>query len=330
MNWIIHAARRLRKLGILGMNRRNAEFILDHNPRALFPVVDDKLKMLALCKRIGVPTPEVFAAIASFGKIKDLGALLEGRDEFVVKPNCGSGGRGILVVTGRQDRHFLRHNGDKITLDELRQHLSDTLSGMFSLGGHTDVVLLQQLIHLYPAFEKVSFKGIPDIRVVLYKNKPTLAMLRLPTRASGGRANLHQGGLGAGIDLATGITHHAVLFGKGITTHPDTGMSLIGIQVPFWRRILEMSAEVAAAVGLGYIGIDVVVDARHGPMLLEANARPGLAIQMANGMGLWHKLKEIDAATVSRSGRLDARQHPAQLVDVDRLHEASVKAGFDR
>lgn len=296
MFWFLRAARRLRQVGILSMNRRNAEFILDHNPRALFPLVDDKVKMRDLCVRIGVPTPEVFAAIASFGKLKDLGTLLQNRVDFVVKPNCGSGGRGILVVTGRDGEAFLRHNGDRVTLDDLRQHLSDILSGMYSLGGQADVALLQQRILLHEAFAPISFKGIPDIRVIVYKNEPAMAMLRLPTKASGGRANLHQGGLGAGVDLASGVTSHAVCFRQSITIHPDTGASLIGVQVPFWPRVLEMSEKVAAAVGLGYVGVDIVVDARHGPMLLEANARPGLAIQLANGQGLWHKLKAIDAA----------------------------------
>jgi alpha-L-glutamate ligase-like protein len=320
MFWIFRAARRLKKAGILGMNRRNAEFILDHNPRALFPIVDDKLKMRDLCLGHGVPMPEVFAAVASFGKLKDLGLLLKERTDFVVKPNCGSGGRGILVVTGRQGQDFLRHNGDKITLDDLRQHFSDILSGMYSLGGQTDVALLQQRVHLHAAFEPISFKGIPDIRIILYKNKPALAMLRLPTRASGGRANLHQGGLGAGIDLVTGCTHHAVLYRQSITIHPDTGASLIGVQVPFWPRVLDMSRQVAAAVGLGYVGVDIVVDARHGPMLLEANARPGLAIQAANGWGLWKKLKEIDAPAQT----FPAHERPEQPAPVWR-HDAPEK-----
>jgi alpha-L-glutamate ligase-like protein len=294
MFWLFQAARRLTELGILSMNRRNAEFILDRNPRSLFPIVDDKLKMHELCARISVPTPQVFAAVASFGRLKELSTLLKDRDDFVVKPNCGSGGRGILVVIGRQGQHFLRHNGEKLTHDDLRQHLSDILSGMYSLGGHTDVALLQERVRIHPAFDPISFKGIPDIRVILYKNKPALAMLRLPTKASGGRANLHQGGLGAGIDLDTGITHHAVLYRKSITVHPDTGVCLLGRKIPYWNQVLEMSAKVAAEVGLGYLGVDIVLDSRHGPMLLEANARPGLAIQMANGMGLWQKLKEID------------------------------------
>jgi alpha-L-glutamate ligase-like protein len=320
MFWIFRAARGMRQLGILGMNRRNAEFVLDHNPRELFPLVDDKLKMRDLCLRIGVPTPEVFAAVASFGKLKDLRTLLLGRNDFVVKPNCGSGGRGILVVTGRAGEHFLRHNDDKMTLEDLRQHLSDILSGMYSLGGQTDVALLQQRIQIHPAFEPISFKGIPDIRVILYKNKPAQAMLRLPTRESGGRANLHQGGLGAGIDLATGRTHHAVRFRQSTALHPDTGASLIGVQVPFWSRVLEISARVAPAVGLGYVGVDIVIDARHGPMLLEANARPGLAIQMANGRGLWRKLKAIDAQAACPTPSEDAGS------DSGWRHDAAEKA----
>ena len=64
--------------------------------------------------------------------------------------------------------------------------------------------------------------------------------------------------------------------------------------VPYWRDVLDMSRRVAEAVGLGYIGVDIIIDAEEGPMLLEANARPGLAIQIANARGLLPRLAEID------------------------------------
>jgi alpha-L-glutamate ligase-like protein len=122
-----------------------------------------------------------------------------------------------------------------------------------------------------------------------------MAMLRLPTKASNGRANLHQGGIGAGIDLASGLTHHAVLRNRFILCHPDTGVPVVGKRVPEWRQVLAMSRRAAEATGLGYIGVDIVLDADEGPMLLEANARPGLGIQIANARGLVPRLKEIDA-----------------------------------
>jgi len=46
--------------------------------------------------------------------------------------------------------------------------------------------------------------------------------------------------------------------------------------------------------GLGYLGADIVLDKNRGPMMLEINARPGLAIQIANGRGLKTRLNEID------------------------------------
>ncbi len=295
MHWLFTAFGRLKALGILGMNRRNAACILDHNPRRLFPVVDDKLRMHGLCRQIAVPTPAIYTEIGYHSMLRRLPELLAGHNDFVLKPNRGSAGRGVLVIAGREGNCFLRHNGERVRLESLRQHCSDILSGMYSLGGLPDQVLVQQRVRLHPAFDAVAFKGIPDIRVILYRNEPAMAMLRLPTRESNGRANLHQGGLGVGIELSSGLTHHAVQRNRFVECHPDTGVPLVGLRVPHWRDVLLMARRVAEAVGLGYLGVDIVVDAEEGPMLLEANARPGLAIQIANGRGLLPRLQAIDA-----------------------------------
>jgi alpha-L-glutamate ligase-like protein len=298
MHWLFTAARRLRELGVLGMNHRNAACILDHNPRAKFPLVDDKLRMHALCRRIGVPSPEVYGEVGYHSQLRHLSEMLHDRDDFVIKPNRGSAGRGVLVIVGRAGDRFLRHNGELLPLEALRQHLSDILSGMYSLGGRPDRAMLQQRVRLHPAFEAIAYKGIPDVRVVLYRNEPAMAMLRLPTKKSNGRANLHQGGIGVGVDLATGRTHHAVQHDHAVAIHPDTRQPLVGVQVPFWDEVLRLSRCVAEAVGLGYLGVDVVVDAERGPLLLEANARPGLAIQIANRQGLLPRLEALDAGAI--------------------------------
>jgi alpha-L-glutamate ligase-like protein len=295
MHWLFTAARRLRELGVVGINHRNAACILDHNPRAQFPLVDDKLRLQALCERLGVPFPAPYATVDSHAQLRRLPKLLQGRSDFVVKPNRGSGGRGILVVVGRDGDAYVRHNGERLPPAALRQHLSDVLSGMHSLGGRPDQALLQQRVRLHPALAPVAYKGIPDVRVILYRREPAMAMLRLPTSASNGRANLHQGGIGAGVDLDTGMTRHAVLHNQPVAVHPDTGGSLVGVRVPYWPAVIAMARRVAGAVGLGYLGVDIVVDADEGPLLLEANARPGLAIQMANAEGLLPRLAAIDA-----------------------------------
>jgi alpha-L-glutamate ligase-like protein len=295
MLWLWRAARKLREQGILGMNQRNAAYILDHNPRSLYAVVDDKRRMHDLCLRIGVPTPALYGEVSCFAEAGAFQKMLGKQGDFVIKPANGSGGRGVVVCVGRQGDAYVRHSGELIAPEQLRQHLLATLSGLHSLGGRPDRALFQQRVRLHPALKSYCFRGIPDVRVILYKNRPAMAMLRLPTRESNGRANLHQGGLGAGVDLDTGRTHHAVQSNRVIARHPDTGVSVVGIRVPYWNEIIQMSCRVARAVGLGYLGIDIVIDAHQGPMLLEANARPGLAIQTANHQGLLPRLREIDA-----------------------------------
>jgi alpha-L-glutamate ligase-like protein len=307
MHWLF-GARRLKKLGILGMNRRNAACILDHNPRERFPIVDDKLRMRHLCQRIGVPTPAVYATVSAHSELRRLPQLLGGRSDFVIKPNRGSAGRGVLVLLGREDNTFRRHNGERLRPEQIRQHVSDILSGMYSLGGRPDQAMIQQRVLIHPAFEPIAYKGIPDIRVVLYRNEPAMAMLRLPTKESNGRANLHQGGIGTGVDLDTGLTNHSVQRNRMVECHPDTGAALASTPVPYWERILDMSKRVAEAVGLGYVGVDIVIDANEGPLLLEANARPGLAIQIANARGLLPRLREIDLLSER------APQHPHTVI----------------
>jgi alpha-L-glutamate ligase-like protein len=256
--------------------------------------VDGKKQMRDLCRSIGVPTPDLYALVAAHSALRHLPRLLEGHQDFVIKPNRGAGGRGVLVVVGRDGPNFVRHNGQRLTPGEVGQHVSSIISGLFSLGGRADEALLQQRVVPDAAFERISFQGTADVRVIVYREVPAMAMLRLPTRQSGGRANLHQGAIGAGVDLATGVTTRAVLRNRATERHPDTGASVVGFRVPYWPRILEMSRRVSRATGLGYVGVDVVVDRRHGPLLLEANARPGLAIQIANGVGLLCRLGEID------------------------------------
>lgn len=313
--------RRLKELGILGMNQRNAECILDLNPRSSFPVVDSKRKMSDLCQHIGVPTPSIYAAVTSHSALRGLPRLLDGRSDFVIKPDRGSGGRGILVITGQDQRLYLRHNGERLDFSELRQHVSSVISGLYSLGERPDQALIQQRVLLHPAFERISYQGIGDIRVILYRREPAMAMLRLPTRMSGGRANLHQGGIGAGVDLETGRTSQAVIRDRLTHRHPDTGESLVGFQVPCWPQVLDMACRVAQVIGLGYLGVDIVLDQNQGPLLLEANARPGLAIQIANGQGLLPRIQAIEqrhnAGRTPPSGQSGRTSHVPSAVNGD-------------
>jgi len=195
------------------------------------------------------------------------------------------------VVSGRSGNRYRTIGGEILDEDFLSHHLSNAINGQFSLGGVQDVVIVEYMVRFSPLFERISYQGVPDIRVIVFRGIPIMSMVRLPTRGSRGKANLHQGAVGAGIDLATGITLDGVIGTEIVTHHPDTTNAIAGLRVPEWDTILDIAARCYELTGLGYIGVDVVLDRDLGPLVLELNARPGLAIQIANRQGLLRRLK---------------------------------------
>ncbi len=286
-------ARTLRARGVLGINGRNAQYTLLWNPRHRYPLVDDKLLTKTLAREHGVAIPELYAEVEIPRQIRDLGAKLAGRDQFVIKPARGSQGYGILVVTGRTPGGYRTVDGALYTEEELGFHVSNILAGVYSLGGQPDRALAEYCVHFDPVFDGVTYRGVPDLRIIVFLGVPVMAMVRLPTRRSGGRANLHRGAIGAGIDMARGTTLTAVMGTSVTETHPDTGAPVSGVAIPNWPRLLEIAARSYELTGLGYQGIDIVLDRDRGPLVLELNARPGLAIQIANRSGLGARLEAV-------------------------------------
>ncbi|MHB8203294.1 MAG: alpha-L-glutamate ligase-like protein [Desulfomonilaceae bacterium] len=286
--------KRLRNKGVLGINGRNANFTLKYNPRRLYPLVDDKLRTKKLAQANGIPVPELYALVEVAGQVHELPEALKNYHDFVIKPAHGSGGEGILVVSKGVKGGFRKQDGKAISLEELKHHVFNTLSGLYSLGGQPDEVLVEYRVQFDPLFEKISYEGVPDIRIVVMFGVPTMAMVRLPTKESDGKANLHQGAIGVGICMSRGMTLRGVWKNEIVTEHPDTGNPVTGLSIPGWDRLLELSARWYELTGLGYLGVDIVLDRTLGPLTLELNARPGLNIQVANDSGLLPRLKMVE------------------------------------
>jgi alpha-L-glutamate ligase-like protein len=287
-------SRRLADLGIMGINRRNAEFTLAHNPRCYYPLVDDKLRTKELAVAAGIPVPEPYGVVQTEYQVRHLPVWLKDHQDFVIKPAHGSGGEGILVIAERARTNFRTVSGVLMTQEEVNHHVFNILGGLYSLGGQTDAALIEYRVRFDPVFEPICYQGVPDIRVIVFLGVPVMAMLRLPTRESGGKANLHQGAIGAGIDLAHGVTLKGVNRQAIVSEHPDTGHSIQGLTIPHWQTLLTIAARAYELTGLGYLGVDMVLDQDLGPLLLELNARPGLAIQIANAAGLIHRVKLVE------------------------------------
>jgi alpha-L-glutamate ligase-like protein len=293
--------RDLKEMGILGINNRVGRYILRHNKRANYPLVDDKVLTARRAEAWGIATPENYLIVENYGSLKNLHHQLLKYESFVIKPANGSQGNGIIVIKeiikeekNGEIRVLCRRSNDKIMeIDEVRHHISGILSGLYSLSGQSDTAIIQAKIDKHPIFDQYSYGGIPDIRVIVFEGFPVMSMVRLPTKSSDGRANLHQGAIGAGLNLSNGWTNNAVIRNQVVDIHPDTGHRLLGLKLPFWREILELAAHCYDMVELGYLGADIVLTPDHGPILLELNARPGLGIQIANLAGLVPRLEKI-------------------------------------
>ena len=308
---LFEVARRLNRIGLVGIGERNADYVLQYNQRKFYPRVDDKLITKRLAQEAGLPVPDLYAVVREEHQIGELHDKLKPHDQFVVKPAHGSGGDGILVITGRRGDKYRRSNGHLMTREEFSHHLSNGLSGLFSLGGQPDHLLIEYCVQFDPVFDQVSYKGVPDVRIIVFLGYPVMAMIRLPTRLSDGKANLHQGAIGVGIDIPTGTTRRGVWGNEIIQEHPDTEHSIVGLTVPNWDELLAMASRCYELSGLGYVGVDFVLDRSKGPLILELNARPGLAIQIANGNGLRHRLQRVEQLKADGSLSTDPEQRVA-------------------
>jgi len=286
---------------ILGMNARNLQFIRPNNLRRAKRLADDKLFSKYVLKKAELPVPTLIAKIKNIEDLEnfDWNSLPE---SFALKPNRGFGGEGIIVVYGKKkglENTWIKADGSLITSEDLKTHIRNIIDGSFSLSGVPDIAFFEERMKILKLFKPYSFKGVPDIRIIVYNRVPVMAMLRLPTKESSGKANLQQGAIGVGIDMATGVTTTAVFRKSRMIEYiPGTRLLLSGIKIPHWKDILTLAVRAQNVSALGFLGADIAIDRDKGPVFLELNARPGLSIQIANLDGLLGRLRRVEGLKI--------------------------------
>lgn len=290
---------------ILGLNRRNQEYLRPYNPPSAKNIADNKILTKKVLAREGIKTPIVYKVIRSKKQLAflDWDSLPK---SFVIKPNKGTGGNGIIVFFGKKKKEtaWIRPSGEIMSKRDIILHIENILEGRFSMGSKTDVAIIEERVKTDPLLKEYSYRGVPDIRVICFNKVPIMAMTRLPTKRSNGTANLHSGAICTGIDIGTGITTYSMqmnpkaLFSdtyENIETTTDLKVNkkLSGIQIPYWDEILRIALVCQKASNLGYVGVDIALDKDNGPVVFELNARPGLGIQVANRTGLRWRLEKV-------------------------------------
>jgi alpha-L-glutamate ligase-like protein len=289
---------------VLGMNQRNRELIDVWNPKAHRKLADDKVLAKELMESAGISLGKTYAVIETLHEVSRFPASLENRPEFVIKPARGRAGIGIVVLT-RTSSSWVDPSGKEWSAGEIRQRLANITFGDYSQS-LSDRVLIEERIYPGPILGDLPVSGLPDIRIITLHETPVMAMVRLPTVQSGGRANLHMGAVGVGIDIETGESTGATWRNRNARVHPDTKQPLLGLRVPQWDTVIETARRAARAFPLRYLGIDIVIpkasgDLEHStgvPLVLEVNVRPGLQIQNANARGLRRALDVVQVGAI--------------------------------
>src|SRR3989344_2666269 len=288
---------------IMGLNARNHLFLSRYNSKQGKAIADSKLLTKRFLRRHCFPHPERYGVFRNFSDVPrfDWGSL---RRNFVIKPSEGYGGDGIVIVKRRLGSEaFLSVEQEEILLDDLKLHVLDILEGNYHKYEMPDTAFIEERVPRHPAFRHYAYRGTPDVRIIVFNQVPIMAMLRLPTPGSHGKANLHQGGLCLGVDLATGITTRGTIFDRPALYVPVSGKKVSGLRIPQWDEMLEISLAVAREGGLGYMAADFVLHSKKGPMILELTARPGLGIQIANRAGLQKRLERVEGLEQAGKGK---------------------------
>ena len=271
---------------ILGINRRNIDYIMELNKREHHMIVNDKLATKKILDTNNIPSAHLLASCNSFFGIEEFLASVSEVSRFVVKPSKGARGNGIIVVEETREGFWYLSGSIKWSHEKQREHLENILYGICSMDSICDTAFAEELIETHPELGYFTQEGLPDIRFIVYRSKPVASMLRVPTQHSQGKSNLHAGGFALDIDLSIGVTGRGWYCGQYIDNHPETGVPLSGRRIPWWKEIINLVARLPELFPLGYLGIDISIDASKGPLVLELNAQPGLEIQNVTKRGM--------------------------------------------
>jgi alpha-L-glutamate ligase-like protein len=279
---------------VLGMNARN-QLYSSLNSAQSKRFGFSKYAAKEFLRRHGIGVAELYAILTTQEELREFD-WFSIKGGFAVKPSNGSAGKGVLVIKEYLKRKhvWIDVEDREHTADDLRLHAGDILEGQYSTWGDHGQVIIEERIPMHPDMSPYAQLGTPDIRVIVYRKIPIMAMTRLPTKHSGGRANLDLGAMALGIDMGTGKSTHGVL-GKKETFEffPDSNLPAAGVQIPFWKSVLRTAVRTANATGHVYMGVDIFLHPEKGPMVAEVNSFPGLSIQIANRAGLRYRLEKV-------------------------------------
>ena len=141
--------------------------------------------------------------------------------------------------------------------------------------------MCEQYIRQHEQMSSLNPTSVNSVRVVTLCDDGEVKIVGATLKAGGEAGtvvdNLHSNGVGAAIDVETGVVvgkardyqDHTYVY------HPVTGVKLVGFAVPYWQEALELIRQTHLDVAeCPYLGWDVAITP-DGPEIIEINVRPG-------------------------------------------------------
>jgi hypothetical protein len=236
--------------------------------------VQDKDRFAEICAKNGFPHVPTFAVFDRGVQIYPATAFLPTARKLWVKSLRLSGGAG--------GNAWIRE-GD-VYLDAVARRVPSTK--LLEALRRQDCIV-QPFIDNHPVIQRVSNSALASLRIVTGMNEIGKAefvtsMLALPW----GARETSVAGILCSIAPDTGrIRRAAMPDGTPVTNHPDSGATIVGLDLPFWRESMELAcrAHASAFDRFAFLGWDIAVT-KEGPILLETNSGWGaLFHQMLDG-----------------------------------------------
>jgi len=312
---------------ILGNNARNLLYIKKFNDKKAIRLANNKLETKNFLSERGIPFAKTYWIISNRNELYDFDFSYLPKKTFVIKPNQWSKWEWILIVKNVTKKEMIYNNKNNNIINKFekrrtrhipyktipnnkseiyhiwnreindptfRRYLLDIIDWKYSMTMWNDKVIIEEKLNPWELFKDFCERWLADIRVVVFNLVPIATMIRVPTKYSGGKANLAQWWLGLGIDIGSGKITSMSRKNKIYTRKfPKEFAHFFGKQIPYRKDILFLSSKAQYYVNLGYLALDRVIT-NEWPKLLEINARAGLEVQKVTNTPLEKILWKIE------------------------------------
>ncbi len=278
---------------LLGQNARNLNYIKGYNTKIAKKLADSKLKTKEFLKINSVAIPETISILENVFDLSE--SIFEKlTPPFVVKPNGWFWWKWILIISKiSSDWNYITNDEKIFSKTKLLDHFRDILDWFYSLSWNRDKVLIEKKIELDEEIELLWKYWLPDIRIVVFNMVPVMAMLRVPTQLSNGKANIHAWACWVWIDIWTWKLTYITSYSKIIKSIPWI-WDVRWLRLPWWDKALALAVKAQQITKIWYLWCDIVLDKSKWPLVLELNIRPWLEVQMANLSALKDRLKKVE------------------------------------